>query len=63
MLAHYELSGSGYQMSEKFKERLIHLTPQDIQQVAQKYIKNIQFVLLGNPEHLNVHNFLYQETL
>jgi zinc protease len=63
MLARYELSGAGYSLSERFKERLIELTPQDIKQVCQKYIKNIQFVVLGNPEKMNVHNYLYSGNL
>ena len=58
-LANYELSGVGYEMSEKFIENLKMVTPENVQKVCQKYIKNLQFVLLGNPKSLDIENFMY----
>ena len=48
-LAQYELIGGGWRNSIDFLDRLEAVTPADIQRVAQKYMRNIQFVVLGNP--------------
>jgi len=58
-LAIYELCGSGYEESGKFIENLKKITPESVQKVCQKYIKNLQFVLLGNPKSLSIENFMY----
>jgi predicted Zn-dependent peptidase len=49
-LAQYELIGGG---SVDFLERLTAVTPADIQRVSQKYMKNIRFVVLGNPRSID----------
>jgi predicted Zn-dependent peptidase len=36
-----------------FLERLTAVTPADIQRVSQKYMKNIRFVVLGNPRSID----------
>ena len=52
-LAQYELIGGGWRNSVNFLERLTAVTPADIQRVAQKYMKNIRFVVLGNPKSVD----------
>ncbi|MEJ2194352.1 MAG: pitrilysin family protein [Ignavibacteriaceae bacterium] len=59
VLTFFELSGSGYEETNKFIEKLMKVTPKDIQTVATKYMNNLQFVLIGNPESLEVRNFMY----
>lgn len=58
-LAFYELSGIGYNDAKNFLNHINKITPQDIQKVAQDYIKNLQFVLIGNPDSLEVSSFMY----
>ncbi|HSQ22995.1 MAG TPA: pitrilysin family protein [Pyrinomonadaceae bacterium] len=48
-LAQYELIGGGWPNSLQFLEKLQAVTPADVQRVAQKYMHNIRFVVLGNP--------------
>jgi predicted Zn-dependent peptidase len=52
-LAQYELIGGGWKNSVSFLERLTAVTPADIQRVSQKYMKNIRFVVLGNPKSID----------
>jgi predicted Zn-dependent peptidase len=52
-LAQYELIGGGWRNSVDFLERLSAVTPADIQRVSQKYMKNIRFVVLGNPRSVD----------
>jgi predicted Zn-dependent peptidase len=52
-LAQYELIGAGWRNSIEFLDRLEAVTPPDIQRVAQKYMRNIQFVVLGNPQSVD----------
>ena len=59
LLARYELSGAGYMNAEKFLENIRKVTPEAIQKVCQKYMHNIQFVLLGNPAELKLAPFMY----
>ena len=58
-LARYELSGAGYQKAEKYLESIRNVTPEAIQKVCQKYMHNLQFVLLGNPGELKLAPFTY----
>jgi zinc protease len=59
ILAFYELSGIGYKDAINFLNHINKITPEDIRKVAQKYIKNLQFVLIGNPTTLEVSSFMY----
>jgi zinc protease len=59
LIARYELSGAGYAESEKFLEHLAKVTPEQMRVLCEKYIQNIQFVLLGNPAELHVKNFMF----
>jgi zinc protease len=56
-LAQYELIGGGWRNSVDFLERLTAVTPADIQRVSQKYMKNIRFVVLGNPRSVDAGVF------
>ena len=59
-LAQYELIGGGWRNSVHFLEKLTAVTPADIQRVAQKYMKNIRFVVLGNPKSVDAGVFTGQ---
>jgi len=59
-LAQYELIGGGWKNSINFLERLTAVTPADIQRVAQKYMRNIRFVVLGNPQSVDTGVFTGQ---
>jgi zinc protease len=52
-LAQYELIGGGWRTSTDFLEKLSAVTPADVQRVAQKYMKNIRFVVLGDPKSVD----------
>jgi zinc protease len=59
-LAQYELIGGGWRNSVNFLERLSAVTPADIQRVSQKYMRNIRFVVLGNPAQIDKNVFTGQ---
>ena len=59
-LAQYELIGGGWRNSINFLERLSAVTPADIQKVSQKYMRNIRFVVLGNPRSVDTVVFTGQ---
>jgi len=59
-LAQYELIGGGWRNSVNFLERLTAVTPADIQRVAEKYMRNIRFVVLGNPRSVDAVVFTGQ---
>lgn len=52
-LAQYELIGGGWRNSGEFIERLRDVTPEEVRRVAQTYMRNIRFVVLGNPQAVN----------
>src|SRR5947209_5976288 len=59
-LAQYELIGGGWRNSVVFLERLRAVTPADVQRVANTYIRNLQFVVIGNPQSINKSVFMQQ---
>jgi predicted Zn-dependent peptidase len=59
-LAQYELIGGGWRNSLQFLEKLQAVTPADVQRVAQKYMHNIRFVVLGNPTAIDKNVFVGQ---
>ena len=59
LLAKYELSGVGYQEADKYLNFVKKVTSEDIQRVCKKYVKNLQFVLIGNPSSLEIKDFIY----
>lgn len=52
-LAQSELIGNGWRTSTDFLEKLSAVTPADVQRVSQKYMRNIRFVVLGNPQSVD----------
>jgi len=59
-LAQYELIGGGWRNSLQFLEKLRAVTPDDVQRVSQKYMKNLRFVVLGNPSAIDKTVFVGQ---
>jgi zinc protease len=59
-LAQYELIGGGWRNSSSMLERLRAVTPDDVQRVSQKYMRNIRFVVLGNPASVDKNIFMSQ---
>jgi predicted Zn-dependent peptidase len=57
-LAQFELIGGGWRRSLELAEQLRKVTPADVQRVAQKYIRNLQFVALGNPSQFRREIFI-----
>ena len=52
-LARYELIGGGWRNAAGFMRGISGVTPADVRRVAQKYMKNIRFVVVGNPESVD----------
>ena len=59
-LAQYELIGGGWRNSGVYLDRLRTVTPADVQRVAKTYMRNIRFVVLGNPESIDKNAFVMQ---
>jgi len=59
-LAQYELIGGGWRNSLMFLEKLRAVTPANVQRVSQKYMRNIRFVVLGNPQQIDKNIFIGQ---
>jgi zinc protease len=59
LLARYELSGAGYKDTDKYLSFVKKVSSEDIQKVTKEYIKNLQYVLIGNPSSLEVKSFIY----
>jgi zinc protease len=52
-LAQYELIGGGWRNSSVFLDRLRAVTPEDVQRVANTYMRNLQFVVIGDPSQID----------
>jgi zinc protease len=59
-LAQAELIGGGWLNSVEFIDRLRAVAPADVQRVAQKYMRNIRFVVLGDPKAVDMSIFTNQ---
>jgi zinc protease len=59
-LAQYELIGGGWRNSLSYIERLRAVRPVDVERVAQKYMKNLRFVVLGDPTRVDRRVFTAQ---
>jgi zinc protease len=59
-LAEYELIGGGWRNSLDSLEKLRQVTPADVQRVARKYIRNLHFVVLGDPKAIDKQIFMRQ---
>lgn len=57
-LATYEMMGGGWRNSLDFLERMKKVKASDIQAVANKYMKNLRFTVVGNPADINRSIFL-----
>lgn len=57
-LAQYEIIGGGWRNAFVFLPRLRAVTPEDVQRVAQKYMRNIRFVVLGDPKSVDTKLFV-----
>lgn len=60
-LAKYELIGGGWKNSLQFLDKIRAVTADDVQRVAQKYMKNLRFVVIGNPTAINNQIFIPSE--
>jgi predicted Zn-dependent peptidase len=52
-LAEYELIGGGWRKSADVLAGLRAVTPEDVRRVANMYMRNVQFVVLGNPTKID----------
>jgi zinc protease len=59
-LAQYELIGGGWRNSVDFIEHLRAVNPADVQRVSQKYMRNIRFVVIGDPKRIDKNVFTHQ---
>lgn len=57
-LAKYELIGGGWRNSSLFLDKIREVKAADVQRVSNKYMKNIRFVVVGNPAAVNRQVFL-----
>jgi predicted Zn-dependent peptidase len=57
-LAKYELVGGDWRGAFQFLDKIRDVTPEDIQAVSNKYLKNIRFVVVGNPQAVDRGIFL-----
>lgn len=57
-LARYEITGGGWQNASEFLARIKQVTPADVQRVAKKYMKNLRFVVIGDPNSIDRNIFL-----
>jgi zinc protease len=52
-LARHELIGGGWRNSFELLSRLRAVTPADVRRVARKYMRNLRFVVIGNPRAID----------
>jgi zinc protease len=57
-LASYELAGGGWRNSLSFLDKVRGVKPEDVRRVANKYMTNIRFVVVGNPDKIDKKIFL-----
>ncbi|KXK00137.1 MAG: putative Zn-dependent peptidase [Acidobacteria bacterium OLB17] len=57
-LANYELIGGGWRNSERFIPRINAVTPEAVREVCKKYMKNIRFVVVGDPKAIDRRIFV-----
>ena len=57
-LGKYELIGGGWRNAFTFLDKVKEVTPQQVRTVSQKYMKNIRFVVIGDPASVNKDVFL-----
>lgn len=57
-LARYELIGGGWRNAFEFFNRIREVKSADVQAVVRKYMKNIRFVVVGNPQAVDKNVFV-----
>ncbi len=57
-LAKYELIGGGWRNAFDFLDKVRAVSPAQVQEVSQKYMKNIRFVVVGDPKAIDKQVFL-----
>jgi zinc protease len=57
-LARYETIGGGWRRSFEFLEGIKRVTAEDVRRAANKYMKDIRFVVIGDPKAINNQVFL-----
>lgn len=57
-LAEYELIGGGWRNAGQVLDRLRAVTPEDVRRVANTYIRNLQFIVVGKPDSIDKAAFL-----
>jgi zinc protease len=60
-LAQYELIGGGWRNSAVFIDRLRSVTPADVKRAANTYMRNLQFVVIGDPRQIDKGIFTAQQ--
>ncbi len=58
-LAQFELIGGGWRNSADFIEHLRTVTPSDVKRVANTYMHNLQFVVIGDPRQIDKDIFTH----
>lgn len=56
-LGAFELVGGGWENAQAFPDRVRAVTPADIQRVARQYLKDIRFVVIGDPAAIDAALF------
>jgi zinc protease len=59
-LAQYELIGGGWRNSAVVIDRLRAVTPAEVKRVANTYMRNLQFVVIGDPRQIDKGVFTQQ---
>lgn len=59
-LAIYELIGGGWRNSFNFVESVQSVTPVQVRDAARKYMRNIRFVVVGDPQKVDRAKFIRQ---
>lgn len=59
-LAQYELIGGGWRNASVVIDRLRAVTPAEVKRVANTYMRNLQFVVIGDPRQINKDVFTQQ---
>ena len=57
-IAKYELIGGGWKIAFTFLDKVKDVTPEQVRTVSQKYMKNIRFIVIGDPASVNKEVFL-----
>src|SRR5690606_27179897 len=61
-LARYELIGGGWRHSLGFLDGVQGVTPNEIRTVAERYMKNLRFFVVGDPKSIDENIFVPKPT-